>query len=241
MKILIFGGTGEARELATELVALGHEVTTSLAGRTITPLKPAGDMRVGGFGGVDSLREYFTAEGFDWVIDATHPYAAAMSTQLVEAVRPGPVKFLRLLRPAWEDTEWTDVPDISAAIDGLPDGARVLVTTGHKGLDVLATRADCQFFVRLIERPEVPPAANATIIIERPPYDVHGELSLMREYGITHLLTKNAGGDQTRAKIDAAAQLGVTILMVRRPDLPAVDNEVASVDAALDVLQEAGS
>lgn len=243
LKILIFGGTGEARDLANRLVFLGHEVTTSLAGRTLEPLLPQGELRVGGFGGVDALKGFFAANGVDWVVDATHPFAENMSAQLVAAAELAGVPLLRLLRPAWEKpsgAEWIDVPDIGSAFALIPEGAGVLITSGHDGLDHCAAQKTSRFVVRLIETPMAPLPGNCTLLIARPPYTFDGEMALMRAQGITHMIAKNAGGMQTRAKIDAAAALDVVTLMIGRQPLPAA-REVSSVDQALAVLQEARS
>ncbi len=243
MKVLIFGGTGEARDLANRLVFLGHEVTTSLAGRTLEPLLPQGELRVGGFGGVGALKEFFAANGFDWIVDATHPFAENMSAQLVDAAKLAGVPLLRLLRPAWEKPSgsvWVDVADIAKAFARLPKGAVVLITSGHDGLDHCAAHKTSRFVVRLIEAPKAPLPDNCTLLIARPPYTLDGEMALMRAQGITHMIAKNAGGMQTRAKIDAAAALEVVTLMIERQPLPAA-REVTNVDQALAVLQEARS
>lgn len=241
MRILIFGGTGEARELADRLVTAGHDVTTSLAGRTSAPKMPKGHVRTGGFGGVENLSGYFVEEKFDWVIDTTHPYAASMSDQICDAVTQTKQQFMRVSRAPWvpeDGVMWQNMPSVTEAVAQLPEGARVLMTSGQDGIDALAGRDDCKFFVRLIEQPEHRLPEDTILIIERPPYELHGELALMREFSITHLVTKNAGGVQTRPKIDAAAQLGVTIFMIERPRLPEVALEVHSVAAALAHLQE---
>ncbi len=243
MKVLIFGGTGEARDLANHLVFLGHEVTTSLAGRTLEPLLPQGELRVGGFGGVDALKGFFAANGFDWIVDTTHPFAENMSAQLVGAAELADLPLLRLARPAWEKpsgAEWVDVPDIASAFARLPENAVVLITSGHEGLGHCAAQKTSRFVVRLIETPKAALPGNCTLLIARPPYTFDGEMALMREHGITHMIAKNAGGMQTRAKIDAAAALEVVTLMIGRRLLPAA-REVSSVDQALAVLQEARS
>lgn len=241
MKILIFGGTAEARVLADRLDEMGHDVTTSLAGRTQDPLIPSGKVRRGGFGGVDLLRDYIVAEGVELVIDDTHPYSTQMSGRIAEVMASSEVPFLRLTRPEWQKpdgAEWVEEKSISEAIADLPQGAIVLVTTGHKELDGIDQRQDCQFYVRVMEKPDWAPGENAKIIFERPPYQLHSELSLLREFKITHMISKNAGGDQTWAKIEAAAQMGIPVYMVRRPALPEVTKEVGSVEAALEWVQE---
>src|SRR5690242_10188477 len=137
MKILILGGTGEARELAARLVAMGHAVTTSLAGRTSSPLLPAGDIRVGKFGGIPGLVGYLKMLAFDRLVDATHPYAGLISINAVAAATRAGIPLVRFMRPAWHEpagADWQHVADIEAAARVLPSGATALITTGHDGL-----------------------------------------------------------------------------------------------------------
>lgn len=242
MRILILGGTSEARALAARLVALGHDVITSLAGRTQQPLLPAGGLRVGKFGGVPGLVAYLGAARIDRLVDATHPYAGLISANAVTAARQSGVPLVRHMRPAWEEPAgagWRHVPDMAAAARVLPSGASVLATTGHEGLQTLLMRDDCRLVVRLIEPPEVPLPAHARLRLARPPYALHDERALFAAEGITHLVTKNSGGEQTAAKLAAAREAGAEIVMIARPAYgPA--REVASVAAAVAAVLEPG-
>lgn len=238
MKILILGGTREARELADRLVALGHQVTTSLAGRTQHPILPAGELRVGKFGGIPGLVGYLRAAGIERLVDATHPYAGLISINAVAASEQSGVPLVRFMRPAWIEptgAEWRHVPDIAAAAEALPSGAMVLVTTGHEGLETLLERDDCRFVVRLIEEPDSALPRHARLLLARPPYPLDKELALFRREAITHLVTKNSGGEATAAKLDAARQTGAAILMIARPvygparEVGTIDDAVASV------------
>jgi precorrin-6A/cobalt-precorrin-6A reductase len=240
MKILILGGTSEARELAERLVALGHRVTTSLAGRTQHPALPAGDLRVGKFGGIPGLVGYLRAVGIERMVDATHPYAGLISINAVAASQQSGVPLVRFMRPAWVEPAgagWMQVPDLEAATGHLPSGATVLVTTGHEGLDALLARDDCRFVVRLIEEPEIALPRHAKLLLSRPPYRLEDEVALFRREGITHLVTKNSGGDATAAKLDAAQEVGAQVVMIARPVYgPA--REVGTVDEAVRAVTE---
>jgi precorrin-6A/cobalt-precorrin-6A reductase len=223
MKILILGGTGEARELAGRLVELGHQVVTSLAGRTSAPQLPAGELRAGKFGGVPGLVGYLKARRFDRMVDATHPYASLISENAVAAAAQSGVALVRYTRPPWTESagaNWTHVPDIGFAAAALPSSASVLVTTGHEGLDELLVRDDCDLVVRLLEAPDQRLPRHATLVLGHPPYRPDDEIKLMQREEITHLVTKNSGGNQTSAKLEAAAQLGVSVIMIDRPTLP---------------------
>ena len=238
MKILILGGTAEARQLARRLIALGHSVTTSLAGRTQDPILPEGNVRVGGFGGVPGLHAYLRAEGIERLVDATHPYARTMSMNAVAASEASGVKLVRFMRPAWRPEageSWIEVTSAQEAAAALPLGAKVLLTTGHAGLQTYLEREDCVFLVRVIESPGFDLPGHAALIQSRPPYDLEAEFGLMRRHAITHLVAKNSGGDQTRAKLDAARQAGVEVVMIARP-IYGPTLEVDNIDAALAAL-----
>jgi precorrin-6A/cobalt-precorrin-6A reductase len=238
MNILILGGTGEARTLAERLSEAGHRVTTSLAGRTSAPIAPEGSLRVGGFGGVAGLATYLTAMGIERLVDATHPYASTISRNAVAAAESAGVRLVRLMRPAWEPRpgeRWTVVETPAEAAAALPRDARVLLTTGHGDLEAFLQRDDCHLLVRLIEPPKADLPPHARLLLSRPPYALADELALMRREAITHLVSKNSGGGQTAAKLEAARQAGVGVVMIARPAYgPAI--EVASVDEAVGAL-----
>jgi precorrin-6A/cobalt-precorrin-6A reductase len=220
MRILIFGGTNEAIKIAEQL-GDNHQITTSLAGRTKNPKLPKhGEIRTGGFGGVENLNCYFIDEGFDFIIDATHPYAKNISNQIIKAAGLAGKKLLRFVRPSWQISDgvkWEEVENFTVALERLPKEARVFVTTGHKELEKLESRQDCFFLVRLIEPPAISLSDNISVIISRPPYNFESEIKLLEDEKITHLVTKNSGSSQTKAKIDAALKLGVNIIMLERP------------------------
>ncbi len=242
MNILILGGTAEARELANRLVAKGHEVTTSLAGRTSDPKLPEGGIRMGKFGGIPGLAAYMRAVGTQRLVDATHPYAGLISANAVAAARATGIALIRFMRPAWQQREgddWLTLETTAEAAAALPANADVLLTTGHMGLEAFFERDDCQFVVRLIEPPAFDLPRHISMLLSRPPYDLSGELQLMEREGITHLITKNSGGGQTVAKLEAARRLGVKVIMIARPAYgPAL--EVGDLDAAM-LAVEAGA
>ena len=239
MKILILGGTEEARLLAQQLVAMGHDVTTSLAGKTSDPLLPKGNVRIGGFGGGDGLGNHLMTEGYQRLVDATHPYALEIARNAVRAAALSGVKLVRLVRPAWQEPQyafWKHVATAEEAAASLPKGARALLTIGHTGLDSFLARTDCSFVVRSIEPLEKPLPVNAQSVIARPPFFVGGETELMQHEGISHLVSKNSGGVQTEAKLQAATVLRLPVVMLARPELPPA-YEVPTVGQAIAALK----
>ncbi len=198
--------------------ALGAAATLSLAGITRKPLSMP--HRVGGFGGTEGLATYLRREDFVCIIDATHPFAAQMSRNAFEAAKALGLPLLRLERPAWsKEPAWHEVEDLAAVAKALPTHARVFLTVGSLTLGAFTARDDIWCLTRSIEPPAHPPP-NGEVILQRPPFSLQNELDLMVRYKITHLVSKNAGGEAIRAKLDAAIQSGVQVIMVKRPRLP---------------------
>ena len=236
MRILILGGTSEARELAAVLVTAGTDVISSLAGRVRDPRLPDGPVRIGGFGGPDGLAAFLQAEDIAAVVDATHPFASGITANAAEAaVRTG-VPLLAVRRPAWDvDEGWETVADIRAAAVTVEAwrGRAVFLTTGRRDLAAFAADGRHSFLVRTVDPPDGPLPARMTLILDRGPYTVGAETALMREHDIGLLVTKNSGGPMTAAKLQAARDLGVRVVMVQRPPLPAGTATVATAGEAV--------
>ncbi|ANZ43033.1 cobalt-precorrin-6A reductase [Lentzea guizhouensis] len=222
----MLGGTGEARELASRVPAV-----SSLAGRVREPRLPVGEVRIGGFGGVDGLVQWLQDNEIHAVVDATHPFAARITANAFEACQRIGVPFLILRRPGFTARPgWIWVDGVAEAAAALP-GERVFLTTGRQDL---AEFAGCPqwFLARMVESPEPPLPQRIQVLLSRGPFTVEGELELMREHRIDVLVTKDSGGAMTSAKLDAAEQLGIPVVVVRRPPLPPAE-VVATVDEAV--------
>jgi precorrin-6A/cobalt-precorrin-6A reductase len=235
-KVLILGGTAEALELAVACAAqAGFAVISSLAGRTRLPALPPGDVRIGGFGGVEGFSRFLVERGIDRVIDATHPFAAQMSAHAEQACRTAGVSRVRLLRPPWVPVPsdlWIEVADLVEAAQRLPSlGRRAFLTIGRRELEAFAA-LDLWFLVRTIEPPGVLPLRQGHWLAGRGPFAVEDELALLRTHAIDLLVTKASGGGATYAKLVATRRLGLPVLMVRRPP-PPPGPVVGSVAAAL--------
>lgn len=239
--VLILGGTGEAVALARSLVDdLGDrlDITTSLAGRTREPAVLPGQVRSGGFGGVAALADYLRDHRITAVIDATHPFAAQISTNAATACYAANVPRLVLSRPCWTaqaGDNWVEFESIDKAAQGLPRlGERAFLTVGVQELNPFVALTDLWFLVRLVEAPVDPIVlSNYQMITGRGPFSVADELALMKSHKIDMVVTKASGGDATVAKLEAARQLGLPVAMVRRPPAPpgpAVDDVPGAVD-----------
>lgn len=237
-RILILGGTADARELAARLVQLRQDVVSSLAGVTTQPLLPLGRVRSGGFGGADGLAAYLVSEKIGVLIDVTHPFATQISANAVAAAAPTGVKLLRLQRPAWvaeAGDDWRDVHNMEEAVAALPGNGKVFVSTGRKGLAVLLARGDLSGVIRAIEPLAETVPARWVVQLERPPFSFQHEKKLLEQHAITHLLTKNAGGGATATKLMAARALRIAVVMVQRP-VKAEAETYSTVEALLAAL-----
>jgi precorrin-6A/cobalt-precorrin-6A reductase len=253
LRVLILGGTTEGRALATacaELAGSGAvaapepggpeavprvETISSLAGRTSTPLMPAGRVRVGGFGGVDGLAAYLGEEAIGAVVDATHPFAATITAHAALACARAGVPLLVLRRPGWVERpgdEWHRVPSLEGAAELVPRlGERVFLTTGRQSIATFAGVDACWFLSRSVEPPAAPLPKRLEIVLDRGPFTLESERALLAEHRIEVLVTKDSGG--ATAKLDAARDRGIPVIVVARPPLPPAVTTAATVNDAL--------
>lgn len=222
-RILVLGGTSDANVLARELLKSGFDVVTSFAGVTENPVLPEGEIRIGGFGGEEGLYDYLKAEGFTALADATHPFAAQISRHGFNAAERAGIPYLRLERAAWTPLpadNWISVQNTEAAVAALPNASRIMLTIGRKEIAAFLAREDLSGLARMIEKPtfELPP--NWALVLARPPFSVEAERELLAFHKISHLVTKNAGGKLTVAKLMAARARRIPVVMIERPQKP---------------------
>ncbi|MGY5132777.1 cobalt-precorrin-6A reductase [Streptomyces nigrescens] len=235
--VLILGGTTEARRLAAALAPepagapepapapeCALRVTTSLAGRVSAPRLPAGEVRIGGFGGPEGLARWLREHAVDALIDATHPFADTISHNAALAAATAHVPLLAVRRPGWVpgpgDT-WHQVTSLDEAAAALPAlGTRVFLTTGRMGLAHFAHLTGLWFLVRSVDAPEPPHPPRMEVLLDRGPFTVEGERALLRTHRIDVLVTKDSGAAATAAKLTAAREAGVPVVVVRRPPVP---------------------
>ena len=244
-RLLILGGTAEGRALAEAAEArFGPSLTviSALAGRTRAPILPAGEVRIGGFGGADGLASYLKDERIGLLIDATHPYATRISAQACQAAALAGTTRLVLVRPSWQPVpgdHWIDVATVEEAVEAIPvEAERVFLTVGVRALAPFASRPDLWFLVRLVDEPAEPiPLAHHRLICARGPFAEEDERTLLGEHRIDCLITRASGGEATAAKLAAARLLGLPVVMVRRPPPPSGPC-AASVEDALIWIEE---
>jgi precorrin-6A/cobalt-precorrin-6A reductase len=241
--LLILGGTGEAAALARAALARFGDaitVTTALAGRTRNPGPIAGQVRIGGFGGSPGLAAYLVEHEIDRLIDATHPFAARISRAARLAAERTGVPRLTLLRPPWcrhPLDRWIEVDSIEAAAMLVGRvGRRAFLTVGAGSLAAFSSATGVSFIVRLIEPPrERLPLGAVDVVLGRGPFSLGEERRMLRNHAIDVLVCKASGGSATESKLVAARELGLPVIMVRRPPREA-GLAVDTVEAALDWL-----
>ncbi|WP_414548285.1 cobalt-precorrin-6A reductase [Anabaena sp. CCY 0017] len=226
MRVLILGGTGEAAELAAKVANIqGIEAISSLAGRTREPSIPLGDFRIGGFGGVAGLAKYLHEMKIDLLIDATHPFATQIALNAADAAMEVKVPRLKLIRQPWEEVNgdrWIKVDSIKTAADVLENQSkRVFLSIGRQEIGAFAHLHQIWFLMRMIDPPQpntlVPPGI---LLCDRGPFNLHNEREILIHHQIDTIVSKNSGGDATYAKIIAARELKLKVVMINRPPVP---------------------
>jgi precorrin-6A/cobalt-precorrin-6A reductase len=237
-RILILGGTAEARRLAQRLAPRADlAIMLSLAGRTASPLAQPVATRIGGFGGMQGLADYIRAERIEAVIDATHPYAAIISANAAGAAERTGVPILALHRAPWTPVagdRWIDVSGTQAAVAAIGSAPRrVFVTLGRKDLSAFIERPQHHYVVRSVDPVDPPlPVPHALYVTARGPFTQEEERALMEQYRVEIIISRNSGGDASYGKIAAARALNLPVIMLRRPTLP----QVPAVERVEDVV-----
>lgn len=243
-RILILGGTTEARQLAGKL-AVRASVTLSLAGRTESPVAQGVPVRTGGFGGADGLAQYLRETSTDLLIDATHPYAARISANAAQAARATGVPILALRRPGWQPIEgdrWTEVDSVTDAVRALgPAPRRVFLALGRQEVAAFEAAPQHHYLIRSVDPVEPRLAVpDADYLLARGPFREADERALLERHSIDVVVSKNSGGAATYGKIAAARALGVEVIMIRRPMLPEVPS-AETVEALAAIVNQFGA
>jgi precorrin-6A/cobalt-precorrin-6A reductase len=224
-RVLLLGGTTEAAAMARALADAGVDAVYSYAGRTETPVPQPLPLRIGGFGGGEGLAAYLKAEGISHIIDATHPFAAQMSRNAVEAGKIASVPLIALERAPWQagpGDHWTHVPDLARAVAALGEAPRqVFLAIGRQTLEAFAVAPQHHYLLRLVDAPTDPlPLPRAEAVIARGPFTVAGDRALLTNHRIDIIVAKNAGGTGAEAKLVAARELGLPVILIDRPSVP---------------------
>ncbi len=225
--------------MAKAVADRGIAANYSYAGRVDNPRPQPLPVRVGGFGGAEGLARYIRDHGVSHVVDATHPFAAQMSRNAVQACDETGIPLAALTRPAWTPQNgdcWTHVADIAAAVDALSGASqRVFLAVGRMHLGDFAAQPQHHYLLRLVDKPESLPLPDCDVVVSRGPFTVEDDRALMAQHGTELVVSKNAGGTGARAKLDAARALGLPVLMIDRPVLPQ-RTELSNVADVLDWL-----
>jgi precorrin-6A/cobalt-precorrin-6A reductase len=225
MRVLILGGTSEANLLAAAAAAAGLDAVYSYAGRTQVPVNQPLPTRIGGFGGADGLADAIRQEGFTHVVDVTHPFATEISRNAMAACAATATPLIALERQPWAKAPgdiWIEVADIASAVAALPvEPARVFLAIGRQHIAPFAAIPQHAYTLRFIDAAGGPlPLPDANLIVSRGPFTLEGELDMIRARRIERIVARNSGGGGARAKIDAARELGLPVVMIKRPELP---------------------
>lgn len=235
MTLLLLAGSGEAKDIACGLAAAGIKATASLAGATRAPKPLPLPTRIGGFGGDAGFEAYLEAEKITRILDATHPFAHRITDRTARIARERAIPYLQFLRPAWVPQmgdDWTEITHEEEAAALIGSGKTVFLGTGRQTVARFGNLKECRVICRQIDPPDGPfPFAGGEFLIGRPPFAVEAEKALFKELRVDVLVVKNAGGAQSRTKLDAARALGIPVLMIARPQMPDANRVETVADA----------
>ena len=227
-RILLLGGVTEALAIAR---LLGPQHVYSLAGIGRVPQDLQCQVRVGGFGGAEGLASYLREAGITLLIDATHPYAAQISRNAASAARIAGIPCWALRRPAWQaqaGDDWREVEDWAGLIEALKPFRRPLFTLGREPLQHLDEIPPEQFWtLRALEA--CLGNERCEVIGARGPFHIEDERALFLRRRVDVLISKNSGSVATEPKLEVARELGVPVLILKRPVLPEVDRQFGSL------------
>ncbi|MCI8301648.1 MAG: precorrin-6A reductase, partial [Oscillospiraceae bacterium] len=229
-KLCVFAGTTEGRALvellAGQPVAVTACVATEYGGALLEPRENLTVSRERLTR--EEMEELFTREGFALVVDATHPYAAAVTENIAAACEGTGTEYLRLLRSAGDVPEGAVcVPDIQGAVDYLADTrGNILLTTGSKELAKYTALPD--FAGRVYAR-VLPMEASLLscreaglapdhVIAMQGPFSREMNTALLRAVSAKYMVTKDTGDAGGFGKKAAAArEAGAVLVVVGRP------------------------
>ncbi|WP_270730856.1 cobalt-precorrin-6A reductase [Shimia sp. Alg240-R146] len=237
-KLLILGGTTEASLLARAVADRGVDAVFSYAGRVAAPKTQPVPTRIGGFGGVVGFANYIQQHNITHVVDATHPFAAQMSWNAYHGCEAAGVPLVAFSRPVWtagDGDNWTHVANIDGAVSTLRGPARrVLLALGKQSVSAFASKPQHHYILRLVDVPQIAPdLPSHSIVVSRGPFDVAGDRALMQSHGVDLVICKNSGGVGAEAKLFAARELGVPVVMIDRPEVP-TRQEMSTIKSVLD-------
>lgn len=224
-RVLLLGGTAEAFALANKLAALSFDIISSLAGRTQNPKLPNTQTRIGGFGGVIGLKNYLTEQKFDYVIDATHPFAKKITENAINATKELAIPLLRLERKAWQPQagdHWTFVNSEAEAASLLKPKSNCFLALGKQHISPFANRNDVNFIARMLEPADSAKKFNSIVQVIAKPTNSHDELRFLQKYQIDTIVCRNSGGKQSYQKLIAARYLALPVIMIQRAALPEI-------------------
>lgn len=228
MTLLLLGGTADARRLAKRLQRDDIEIIYSVAGLV---RMPDVDCQVisGGFSQFGGLQAYIEQQNIGAVLDATHPYAETMTATAWAVTQQLGLPYWRFHRAPWQaqaGDNWQMFDDWSQLIAALAKFKSVFLTAGQideTAIAVFAKYAEQgqQQLLRTAVQPKQQLSESMSWIKAIGPFDLDNELALMHEHQIDVLVSKNSGGKATEAKLAAARRLGIPVMMLARPKLPA--------------------
>mgnify|MGYP004517832797 FL=1 len=243
-KIVIFAGTTEGRRLSEILADAGIAHTVCVAteyGEIV--MREQTDAEAAGTKGQplvslhrgrmdrQQMEEFLRNEGYEIVVDATHPYAQVVTENIRDAVKTQSSIYLRLEREISETPE-AENPTVSIRyFESNADCAKalentegnILLTTGSKELATYCAsgRLHDRLYVRILPGRESLELCmeqgikGRQILALQGPFSTEMNAAILKQYDIRHMVTKNSGRTGGyQEKLEAAKMLGIPVYVI---------------------------
>ncbi|MGI6217744.1 MAG: precorrin-6A reductase [Coriobacteriales bacterium] len=245
-RILLFGGTSEGRELALSLVMRGWRVMVSVATEVGAEQLPAGlDGLKIHVGPMDhSEMTSLMSSWFDFVVDATHPYAVNISQHVRESASEVGLDYVRIIRPSIDFNDCVTASSVEEACWMVPsDGGNVLGTTGNRDITSYTVIEDYRnrVHVRVLPEQQSIDSCHAVgidddhIIAAKGPFSIEQNLEAIDSRNIRYMITKESGtAGGFPEKLEAARMRDVKVVVVSRPQ----DEDGVLPDELLNILRD---
>ena len=229
-KVIVFAGTTEGYELCRFLSE--HQISvyacaaTEYGGKALTET-PYLHIHTGRLSR-EEMEAFFLKEEPNFVLDATHPYAAEVTDNIKSACEKTGFFYQRVLREQGRQAEkavYVESTEAAAEFLNTTEG-NVLLTTGSKELKKFLGVKDYKerLYARVLSLPSVMEECSAAgfegkhLIGMQGPFSRELNEAMLRQFHCRYLVTKDsgkAGGFQE--KIDAAFSCGAIPVIIGRP------------------------
>ncbi len=246
--IFIFSGTSEGRSISKQLAEAGADVHVRVAteyGAEVMGYDENIDVMVGSCGGAEGIANVIRENGYDIVIDATHPYALNITEHIKQACEATGTFYIRLKRSD-SDTESDSIVKVSTvqeAVDYLKDKeGNILASTGSKDIALYTqipnykerVTARVLSTMESVQKCAEYGFSGKNLICAQGPFSEETNYATLKQIDAKYIVTKDSGtAGGYEDKVRAAMRAGAIVVLIERPK-----EEGHTYDEVVSILEE---